>query len=78
MRRVHDKTVRVEVTVIAESTYFVFVTVPPDRMVSIPKEFCVLADGCYPKNFELDSKTTLMVTEWFAKKNGLGSTAVAA
>ena len=55
----------IEVTVIAESVYTVFVTMEPDKKFSIPKEYCTTGDGKYPKNFELNKRTTLMVSKWY-------------
>jgi hypothetical protein len=59
--------VPVEVTVIAESMYTIFVTIGPDRKASIPKEYCATSDGKYPKNFILNSTTTLMVKKWYCR-----------
>jgi len=59
--------VPVEVVVIAESMYTVFVTIGTDKKESIPKEYCATSDGKYPKGFILNTKTTLMVKKWLAQ-----------
>jgi len=67
LKSITDDMVPVEVVVIAESMYTVFVTIEPDRKASIPKKYCATSDGKYPKNFDLNSTTTLMVKKWFAR-----------
>jgi len=67
LKSITDDMIPVEVVVIAESMYTVFVTIGTDRKASIPKEYCATSDGKYPKGFVLNTKTTLMVKKWLAR-----------